>query len=290
MKQTPIQIGTLAMLFALGATASHAATIVQTVGNIDWNANMWGSPAAAPTAGNDYVTATGVTNDLVRISANGGSSTFGGASLRIVSGTAGLLKNSNSTSTINGSLILDGGLINHGPNGGDTSNLAATLDVDGFEVRSASEIQIGNAAGNLTVTAPLTGAGNLALYGTNSQTGDIVSFNGISAFTGTINLGTSGALTLGFGTADYTFSNTLNILGTSVLQVNNGQTLTFTLGDLIDPVNGAVAVGTYTGAGLTGLGANYANNGGTLVVIPEPSAALLGLACLSAVFLRRRRA
>ncbi len=262
-----------------------AVTIFQTVENIDWNSAMWGTPAAAPTAGNDYVTTSGNT----RIPANTSNSTFGGDSLTVVSGSSALMKNSGSTSTINGAFNLDGGLLNLGPNGGVDSNLSGTLDVASFNVTGiGSQIQIGNAGGNLTVTSALSGTGNLDLVGANSQIVDIVSFNGLSSYSGAISLGTSGALTLGFGTSSYTFSNALTIFDTSVLQVNSGQTLTFNLGDLVDP-NGAVAAGTYTGGDLNALGSNYANNGGTIVVVPEPSGAILSLLGLGSLCLVRRR-
>lgn len=158
--------------------------------------------------------------------------------------------------------------MNFGPDGSGGSNIPATLDVTAFIVSTTSFISIGNAAGNLTVTAPLSGAGTLNLSGANSQTVDIVSFTGLSNFTGAINLGTSGALSLSFGTSSYAFSDTFTISGTSVLRVNGGQTLTFDQGDLTDPVNGSVSPGTYSGAGLAALGANYFDGGGTIVVIP----------------------
>lgn len=269
-------------------TAAHSATIVQTVGNLDWNSAVWGTPSATPTAGNDYVTATGVTSNNVRLSASGTGTTFNGGSLKVVAGTTALLKNINSTSKINGTFTLDGGTINHGPNGSGSDNLAATLDVTGFSVTSASIITIGNAGGNLSITAPLSGSGDLSFQATNSQTVDIVSFAGISGYTGAISLGSAGALSLSFGTTNYTFSNSLGILGTSVLRVNSGQTLTFTQGQLTDPTNGTVAAGSYTGSGLTALGANYFDGGGTIVVlVPEPSGALLGL--LGSVLLLRRK-
>lgn len=139
----------LAIGLTFGASSAHAAIITQTVGNLDWNDAIWGSPAAAPTSGNDYVTATGVASDVVRLSADGSSSTFGGDSLKVVSGIRALVKNLNSTSTINGSLTLDGGAqLDHAP---DIQNRSVTLDVTQLIVNG-----IGNKIGANTFTSGFT--------------------------------------------------------------------------------------------------------------------------------------
>lgn len=111
MKHTKKRFAAYAILLALSAPGTQAATIVQTVWNSDWNGAVWGTPAAAPTSGNDYVTAVG-SNNVLRMPAGTGNSTFGGGSLRIVTGTIGLIKSNNSIATINGPFTLDGGTLN----------------------------------------------------------------------------------------------------------------------------------------------------------------------------------
>jgi hypothetical protein len=271
-------------LLLCAAATGHAATIVQTVDNIDWNAAMWGTPAAAPTAGNDYVTALVNTNRF-RISADGTSSTFAGDSITVATGTRALMKNTDgTTATIGGNLTMDGGLLSLAAN----TVGSATLDVNQFIVTTnGAHIDMANNGVTLTIAGILTGSGDILIdyeSGTNAGTRGI-SFAGINAYTGAIAV--NDQMDIDFG-ADYVFSNTLTLSSGSVLNVD--QTLTFDEGDLIDAVNGAVAAGTYSGAGLTGLGANYADGGGTIVVVPEPSSGLLAIVAFSGVlFLRRRK-
>lgn len=271
---------------ALAAGSAQAATITMTVDNIDWNDSMWGSPAGAPTSGNDYVTAvTG--NNIVRISADGTSSTFGGDSLEVISGTRGLMKNVSSTATINGDLIISGGLVDHAPNSQSGGGLTGTLDVTNLVINgTGSELEGSIYTDRFTIDGTLTGAGSLLLSG--NRTNSEMFFTGISNYTGALTVGSStGLFTVGFG-VDYTFSNTFTLGSNTALELASGQTLTFGSGDLIAGVT-TIADGTYSGAALDALGANFVNSGGTLVVgaIPEPSTALLG--SLGALLLLRRR-
>jgi len=259
-RSTILTLGLIALGFATSATAD---TITQTVDNIDWNAAMWGTPAAVPTAGNDYVSATGGT-DRFRISADGSSSTFAGDSITAVAGTRALMKTTDgNTSTVNGDFILDGGRLSHAPNSGSHS---ATLDISQLVVMSTGGwIDVAASSATFTIDGTLTGSGNLLIdYEGGSEAGSrTVSFTGISGYTGAITVNEGMGIEFG---GDYTFTNTLTLNTTSSLNVNSGQTLTFDDGALVDAANGAVAPGTYSGATLDALGANYVNNGGTLVV------------------------
>lgn len=283
MKQ---QLITTAFMATLGASAVSAATIVQTVGNVDWNDAMWGGPAAAPTGGNDYVSATGVTNNRFRIGASGASSTFGGDSITVVAGTTALSKLANgSTGTITGTFTLDGGRLTHGAN----STSSATLATGGFIVTSTVGSTIGapTSSNVFTITGDLSGSGDLLMeYESGSDAGTrSISFGSVGAYSGTISL-TEG-LTLDFGSS-VNFGGGLTIDAISDLNVD--QTLTFNSGALT--ANGVViADGTYTGAALDGLGSNFINDGGTLIItaVPEPSsAALLGLGGFALIFRRRK--
>lgn len=247
------------LLFCASATTSPGDTITQTVGNIDWNAAMWGTPAAVPTAGNDYVSATGVLNNTLRISAAGTASTFPGNSVKVVSGTRALLKNQNGAiATLNGNLFLEGGRISHAPN---TGPHAGTLQLNQLVVSGTGSVIDINGVSTFTINGTLTGSGDL-LIKPELTAGGTVSISGISNYTGALSV--QAPVRLDFG-ADYTFTNSLTLLTTATLNVDRA--LTFTLGGLV--ANGAVIpAGTYTGATLTALGANFVDGGGTITVLP----------------------
>jgi hypothetical protein len=235
--------------------ASDAATINQTVVNLDWNAAMWGSPEAAPTSGNDYVAGLGT----VRIQADASSGTFGGDSLTIDSGATALSKLSGSNvATVNGTLTLNGGDLNVGPS---IAGTGATLATDGFTVSADSGIFINNSTDGFFITGGLSGSGDLLLQSSYSDAGGrFISFDSVGDYTGTIDLTEN--VKLDFA-SDVTFGGILYIDPDSVLNV--GSTLTFPYCSL--RTNGvAVPVGTYTGAAITALGANFADDGGTLIV------------------------
>ncbi|WP_367870411.1 hypothetical protein [Luteolibacter sp. Populi] len=246
------------LLLCASLTMASGETIIQTVGNIDWNAAMWGDPAAAPTAGNDYVTATGVTSNTVRISATGTASTFGGDSLTVSAGTRALLKNQNGAiSTLNGNLVLDGGRLSHAPN---TGPHAGTLDLTQLVVSGTGSLIDINGVTTLTIDGTLAGSGDLLLKPELSA-GGTISITGVGDYTGALTV--QAPIRLDFGT-DHTFTNSLTLQGTASLNVD--QALTFKLGNLV--ANGTIVpAGTYTGIDLTGLGSNFVDSGGTLTVV-----------------------
>lgn len=196
--------------------------------------------------------------------------------------------------TLNGDLTLDGGYLRLGPNGGENN---ITFDLVNLMVTGTPGAQIGLGASMASVNfnGTLTGPGDLRLFMYDS-TGIITTrnfaFSDISGYTGALSL--EGYDTLSFG-VDYTFVNTLTLNANSQLVVNNGQTLTFGSGDLIDSVNGTVAPGTYSGTSLDALGSSYVNNGGTIVVaapVPEPGTfAMLsgGMGMLMLALVRRKK-
>ncbi|WP_353567129.1 hypothetical protein [Haloferula sargassicola] len=249
---------------AVGLTSAllvpaRADTIVQTVGNIDWNAAMWGDPAAAPVLGNDYVSATGVQDERFRISADGASSTFGGDSLTVNTGSRALMKNQNGAiATINGDLILAGGRLSYGPNGGPHTG---TLDVVNFVVMgTGSFIDPSGAVTQLTIDGTLTGSGDLLLTPENGTNIKTVVFTDVGDYTG--NLTVASTILLDFD-VDHVFTGTLNLNGTGALNVD--QTLTFDAGKLL--VDGEpVPPGTYAGNDLFDLGENFYETGGTLII------------------------
>ncbi len=252
---------TRATLVACGCcavlTEAHAETVAQTVGDIDWNAAMWGDPPAVPVAGNDYVATSGM--DRFRIAADGTSSTFGGDSITIVENSRALIKLQNgATATLNGDLTLAGGGMSFGPNGGPHDG---TLDVENLIVTgSGSDITPSSGVGTFTIDGVLSGDGDLRLLVVSGNNLRTVSFTEVGDYTG--NLTVAAPIRLDFG-SDHTFAGGLTLEGAAILSVD--QTLTFSAGKLV--ADGAVVPpGTYSGASLYDLGFNFEDGGGTLIV------------------------
>jgi len=246
------------LLCASLATVSRGDTINQTVWDLDWNALMWGTPAAAPVTGNDYVSALGGNNTL-RISATGAASTFGGSSLTVSSGTRALMKNQGGAiSTLNGDLILAGGRLSYGPNAGPHSG---TLDLVNLQVNgTGSVIDPSSGVTTFTIDGTLTGAGALTIRPENGTNARTVKFTGINAYTGALTV--QSPIQLEFG-AGYAFTNSLTLQTTAKFNVNHA--FTIEEGKLV--ANGVtIPAGNYAGASLTGLGASFVDGGGTLTV------------------------
>lgn len=281
-----------AALLGLTHGTGLSATIVQTAANGDWNAaSSWGG--TAPASGNDYVlnplVGTGGTAGLLRSPSGQANSVFLGGSLKVPTGTTLLMKTQTSVTNpepnfaqVNGPITFDGGLLNLGPNAATNASMIATQFI---VTANGATFQSGFSGRNLTLEGTLTGVGPISIIGDGGTR--VVTFTNILSYTGDITVSQNMGLAFGIS---YVFTGGLNLSTVaSTLKVNTGQTLTFTQGELVDFVNGAVPAGTYTGPDLTALGANYTNNGGTLiVVVPEPSVALLGALGVLGLLRRRR--
>ena len=288
-------------------SVSNAATITQTVNdtvNSDWNTHaLWGSPAAVPTAGNNYLTAnlggaassTGLGSSVTTRVRDTGVNPFAGDSLTISSSTELLLKNNNTTTT--GNVILNGGTVRFAPSGGTLATLAGTLNV-------AADSYLGLAGSvnqTFTVNSAITGSGvlHLAAGNTASTVQPILTLalgGDLSGFNGVLNLGggtsTSGSInaTLDFN-LNYTLPFVAFVMGQSASAdvVNLDQNVTFgsfTFGST------SLAAGTYTATDLNGLvgnGSQFIDGGGTLTVVPEPSTFAMLTAGLTLLAIRRRR-
>ena len=280
MKKTT-QLGLV--VAALTLSQAGGALYVQTVDNIDWNAAMWGSPASAPTAGNNYESAAVGGNNRFRISASGASSTFAGDNLTLVTGTTALNKTLNgNTSTVTGTLTLDGGNIVHAPNAGSI----ATLATGGFVVTgTGSTIGLAYTGNSLSITGGLSGTGDLLLdyQDVGAVISRTLSFGSVGAYTGTISV--TEKVQLDFG-SDVDFGGNLAIDSDSFLNIDQSITIAR---DALTFDGSVIAAGIYSGTDLTDLGAGFLDGGGTLTVLPEPSSiALLGLGGAMALLRRRR--
>ncbi len=294
---------------SLFLSSAHAANITQTTNASaaqgSWNnATVWGG--SAPTNGNNYFTATGLTasssTSLNSISVTGrirdNGTVFGGDLLTINAGTELLLKGAG-TYTSNGNVVLNGGMIRLSPDSSTTTTFAGTLHVAADS--HVGVVRITNTS--LDFTSTITGSNVLniaaATGNATSGAGSIlgISFSGdLSGFTGTLKLGGGSfgierVAVLDFN-QDYFLPQTTLIMGASGTndKLNLDQNLTF--GSFSFGAT-ALGAGTYDSAtlnGLFGTGSQFTGLG-SLTVVPEPGtyASLMGAASLLAVLGFRRR-
>src|ERR1035438_6035597 len=298
----------IGMILSVGATAS-AATITNSinesgqVANIktDWNQDIWGSPAAVPTSGNDYLVGgtlnypVGDTYNAVRtanISATAQS--FAGDHLILTNGGTLFMKNAGGPSSV--SLILDGGpIIFHGATG-TGAQLGGTLQVNlnpntaGGEggTTGASFYNLGSDQGaatdkkNILLQANVSGNGNLVvnmgviaagsvntvqISGTNSAfTGNWTNNQGtLEIQKGSVNPPGSGAVVLGL--ANNTF---LNFNSTNALVITNAISGGGSVGKLNTNTVTLNGNNTFTGrttisAGTLKIGANSSLTNSTVI-------------------------
>ncbi|MES2439963.1 MAG: hypothetical protein V4584_12880 [Verrucomicrobiota bacterium] len=271
--------------------SSQAAIVTQTISQAsgaNYNAVIWGTPAAAPTSGNDYVSGTGLTasastgvgTTFTGTVRNINNNTFAGDSLRIV--TDSRFQLSAGTATVN-NLILDGGTIGISASG---VVIAGTTTVN--------SVYLGTGGTQLTtINSNLLGAGTFFLRATDGT--PTLTFGGTGVdFDGTLNIGWDdnegavGRLLVDFNNAYSIAGIVMNPVGSDTLDILNLDA-DVTVGSFT--FNGSsLAPGTYNEAQLDAqfLTTDRFTGGFNLIVIPEPSAALLG-ALGSLALLRRRR-
>ncbi len=214
---------TLLGALLLGGANARAADLTQTVNQsgavaTGWSAAIWGTPAAAPSSGNNYITPTAF---FVRTPNNGTPGAFAGDSLRIDPGGTFWLKHSGiNAATVN--LIMNGGTIQfHGGTINNTnSSLAGTIQVLGNATISSDQA-VGTAchiwlqspiSGSADITANMSPAGyGLLLSGANSAyTGNWTNSGGfIQIVSGTTNALGSGVVTL-LNAGNYLWFNSTN--------------------------------------------------------------------------------
>ena len=334
-KQTAKMVGMalalIGIMAALG-TSSRAATITQTandaLGASSFNAAGTWSPAGAPTAGNDYVTA----GYLIRGPASGTSYTFAGDSLTIGGGSGnpynlnGLANNDSlifkitgQTLTVN-NLILNAGAVRDGLGDGNVSTLAGNITITAGGGQFLAQ-------DTNYITSKIMGSG-LMIIGDNGNS-DVerisVFTSGLSTFNGSIWF-TNASFTVARSRALWDTTSVLNfVIGANGMNNNIGGVGTAffngafnfdltgadnTLGDNWNIVNVSSSTygSTFSVNGFTQNGSLWDNPIGntgdqyeyntatgilTVDVVPEPSTfvlAGLGLAGLALIRARRRQA
>ncbi|HEX6963023.1 MAG TPA: hypothetical protein VF175_14230 [Lacipirellula sp.] len=284
-------VAALLMTPVSGEAATVAMSGSDAFGASSFNAGTNWTGGGAPSAGNDYVT-----NDFrMRTPADGNSYTFGGDSLT-VNNTNGLngglmYKGAGNTGvlTIN-NLILDGGRIHHQNGVGDLFQLAGAINV-------VSDSSIHAKQGNIEISAPISGAGNLLIPATDApaENNRYVTLLGDNSYTGSIDvagrfrLGDAGSLVFDIGAAGVNNS----IAGTGTAEFNGAFNFALsgastTIGDSwnIASVANQTFGDTFTVTGFNSVQGGAAWSDGTylfdeatgvLSVIPEPTSGLMAV-------------
>ena len=289
-------------LVTLNSSDGLNASSFNTAGN-------W-SDSQPPSAGNDYV--NNVSGRFLRTPANSSSHTFAGDSLTLSNGAILLYKGTGNTGVITvGNLILDGGVLDHRNGSGDLFQLAGGLDVQSGSTVDARQ-------GAIVIASTISGAGSLSFISFQSYATSTIT--GASGLGGNynINTGSQGAVTFS-ATSNVTFTigasginnaitstatpGTVNLNGAFTFDLTGAGT---TIGDSWQIVDSGSLTETYGSSfSVTGFtetdnvwtsaidsGRQYQFEEATgvlsVVVIPEPSAALLGLLGAGLLFRRRR--
>ncbi len=267
-----------------------------------WSASGSGQGVAA-TSGNTYSTE----GKLLRGPGNSTSYTFAGDSLTINNGRF-ILKGASTGQvlTVN-NLILSNAVLDQsvGANGNTSTiggnilvSTASTMGANTGEtmfvtsnISGSANLQFGGAAniGNLNGTTVLSGnnnaySGNITV-GTAGQTAILSATSDFALGTGNVSV-ISGTLSLGMGATNNYISDLATLSLAAGTTANLGFTGSDTVGSLV--LGGAAQMpGMYNSS--TPIVGSFFTGGGSIVVVPEPSSALLiGLGAIGFVTRRRR--
>lgn len=282
-----------------------AQTVNSANNSSEWNDAVWGGlPAAAPTAANNYVTATGffaanntflgvnVTGRMRAYAATGsgglGGGTFLGNSLTVIAGTELLVKEAG---TYNANLTLSGGVLRFAPDTSVNATWGGSINVASDSILGVVRSGGGSA---FTIASTLTGSSTLRLAsGQTAGVNNVITFDdGV----GTSLNGYSGLFDIGGGTIRVTvdFNQPYNL---SLANLRMGAYSTLDVLNLDANITvgsfnfGAtpLAGGIYNASALNGTFGNGSQftGAGTLTVVPEPSSMALVSSLGMALFLAR---
>ncbi|HEX5218144.1 MAG TPA: autotransporter-associated beta strand repeat-containing protein [Verrucomicrobiae bacterium] len=180
-----------------------------TLGSSSFNSGLNWQDFSPPSAGNGYSTRA----FTVRSPANNLAHTFGGDILAIDEGGQLLLKGTGGQVITVNNLLFNGGLIVYGVSTGDnlTETLAGNITLQSGTTSSLGVNGSANASETLTITAPISGGGNLRVGVGAGNVGTVV-LAGNNTYTGTTTV-----------SAGHLLVNGVN--GTSPITVNSSSTL-----------------------------------------------------------------
>lgn len=275
---------------------ARAADINQTVNQAagtQWNTGVsWGTPAAVPTAGNNYIS---VSPFDVRTPDAQTPSTFVGDKLQINSGARFILKNGGGfagLATVN--LVLNGGSMSYNTgNGTTTAAVGGTLLV---LANSTINSVAGTAATrDIWLRSTISGSANVTVAMINI-TNSLVLFGTNTAFSGNWT-NVSGAIQIAGGTTNALGSGSVNLVGSGTsLIINSTNSLVINnpvngLGSLLKQNTNTVTLGgndTYSGStivsnGVLKLGSSLAISNSAVIALAGGTldASLIGGVALS---------
>jgi lysophospholipase L1-like esterase len=253
--------------------SARSDTILQSINSAGsssaWEDAIWGSPAALPEAAHDYVSKTGFfsasatklgVNVTGRVRSYGG--TFGGTSLKIVSGTELLLKPGTHAADLS---LESGAIVRLAPDTVGNATLGGAFGISGSAYLGV--VSVGTS--ELTVNSTLGGHGTLNLRA-GDGTGNSLSVGGsLSGLTGTIVIGGGANLLNVRLSQDYNLPDVDLRMGDHstrdrLILSRNLTFKSFTFG------GDGLAPGTYSAASLNytfGTGGQFVDEGGTLTVL-----------------------
>ncbi len=247
-----------------GAVATNLLQTTSESSPMDWNSAIWGTPASAPAATNNYETPNGFAVRTSNINTNVTPESFLGNSLQIDTGGILYLKHNNGVEQVN--LVLDGGEIDfHGAPGGTNSPIGGTLQV--LANSSVVSDQNGATTANVDIglLSNLSGSGNLTVA-QDTPTNGVMLFGNNSAYSGNWT-NTGGFIEIGSGTTNALGSGNVALVNSAnYLEFNTTNNLTVNnaitgAGQVILNNTGPVTMGgdnTFTGS--------LTINAGTLVL------------------------
>ncbi|HXI71903.1 MAG TPA: autotransporter-associated beta strand repeat-containing protein [Verrucomicrobiae bacterium] len=224
-----ILLGTLLFTGAIARAADINQTVNQT-SSIQWNTGVsWGTPAAVPVAGNNYIS---VSPFDVRTPDTQTPSTFVGDKLQINSGARFILKNGGGfagLATVN--LVLNGGSMSYNTgNGTTTSAVGGTLLVSANS--TINSVAGAAATRDIWLRSTISGSANLNVAMFNA-TNSLVLFGTNSAYSGNWT-NVTGAIQIASGTTNALGSGSVTLVGASTsLIINSTNSLVIN-----NPING----------------------------------------------------
>jgi autotransporter-associated beta strand protein len=260
----------LGALLLAGASAP-AADITQTVSQAagtQWNTGLsWGTPAAVPTAGNNYIS---VSSFDVRTPDSQTASTFIGSQLQFPAGSRFILKNGGALAGLaTANLVLNGGSITYNTANGTTiAAVGGTLQV---LANSTINSVAGAATRDIWLRSTISGSGNLTVAMIN-PTNALVLFGTNTAYSGNWT-NTSGRIEIGNGALNPLGSGavTFTAVGTGLtLNTTNDLTLNNVLqgpGSLVKSSSNTVTLGgnnSFTGSTVVSNGVLRLNSSSAL--------------------------